>query len=111
MGLIRYKNIWERKKKMALINEIGVTKVIIYFLAINVIAFIAMGIDKWKAKNNAWRIPESTLLSLVLLGGGIGGIAGMYKFRHKTKKPKFFVGFPVILIFEVVAIVYLIIKY
>ena len=27
-----------------------------------------------------------SLLLLVLLGGGIGGIAGMYIFRHKNKK-------------------------
>lgn len=66
-----------------------------------------MGIDKWKAKRGAWRIPEATLLSLVLLGGGIGGIAGMYIFKHKTKKAKFFLGFPIILIAEIVAIVYI----
>ena len=75
------------------------------------IAFLAMGIDKWKAKRGAWRIPEQTLLSLVLLGGGIGGIAGMYTFRHKTKKPRFYIGFPAILIMEIVALIYIIIKY
>ena len=95
---------------MALINEIGLGKIILYLLVINVVAFLAMGLDKWKAKNDAWRIPESTLMSLVLLGGGIGGIAGMYTFRHKTKKPKFYIGFPAILIFEIVACVYILIK-
>lgn len=96
---------------MNVIQTIGVSKVIIYLLLINLIAFLAMGIDKWKAKRGAWRIPEQTLLSLVLLGGGIGGIAGMYTFRHKTKKPRFFIGFPVILIMEIVALVYIIVKY
>ncbi len=95
---------------MSLINEIGIAKIILYILAINIIAFLAMGLDKWKAKNNAWRIPESTLMSLVLLGGGIGGIAGMYTFRHKTKKPKFYIGFPAILIFEIVAAIYILTK-
>ena len=95
---------------MALINEIGLGKIVLYLLAINVVAFLAMGIDKWKAKNNAWRIPESTLMSLVLLGGGIGGIAGMYTFRHKTKKPKFYIGFPAILIFEIIEIRYILTK-
>lgn len=95
---------------MALINTIGLPKIIIYLIVINVIAFLAMGIDKWKAKRNAWRIPEQTLLSLVVLGGGIGGILGMYLFRHKTKKPKFFIGYPVILIAEIAAVIYLIIK-
>ena len=95
---------------MSLINEIGLTKIILYLLVINVVAFLAMGIDKWKAKNDAWRIPESTLMSLVLLGGGIGGIAGMYTFRHKTKKPKFYIGFPAILLFEIVAVIYILTK-
>ena len=95
---------------MPLINSLGLKNVIIYLLCINIIAFLAMGIDKWKAKRNAWRIPEATLMSLVLLGGGIGGIAGMYTFRHKTKKSKFFIGFPAILIIEIVAIVYILIN-
>ena len=95
---------------MSLINEIGLTKIIIYLLLINIVAFLAMGLDKWKAKNDAWRIPESTLMSLVLLGGGIGGIAGMYTFRHKTKKPKFYIGFPAILLFEIVAVIYILTK-
>ena len=95
---------------MSLINEIGLTKIILYLLVINVVAFLAMEIDKWKAKNDAWRIPESTLMSLVLLGGGIGGIAGMYTFRHKTKKPKFYIGFPAILLFEIVAVIYILTK-
>ena len=50
---------------------------------------------------NERRIPEKTLFMLVALGGGIGGIAGMYIFRHKTKKARFIVGFPAILILEI----------
>ena len=95
---------------MPLINALGLKNVIIYLLAINIIAFLAMGIDKRKAKSGAWRIPESTLMSLVLLGGGIGGLAGMYTFRHKTKKPKFFIGFPAILTIEIAAVIYILIN-
>lgn len=87
-----------------------VRNIIIYFLAINIIAFLAMWIDKAKAKKGAWRIKESTLFTLVLLGGGIGGIAGMYTFRHKTKKLYFTIGFPTILICEIILIIYTIIK-
>lgn len=79
---------------------------IIYLIIINIIAFIAMGIDKRKAKYGKFRISESTLFILVLLGGGFGGIIGMYTFRHKTKKPLFKIGFPAILIFEIFVIVY-----
>lgn len=96
---------------MSIIENIGITKILLYLLAINIIAFLAMGIDKWKAKRDAWRIPEQTLMSLVLLGGGIGGIAGMYTFRHKTKKPRFYMGFPMILISEIILAIYLLIKF
>lgn len=99
-----------RKMDMALINEIGITKIIVYLLVVNLIAFLAMWLDKWKAKNEAWRIPESTLMSLALIGGSIGGIAGMYTFRHKTKKPKFYIGMPAILVFEIIAIIYILTK-
>ena len=79
---------------------------IIYLIIINLIAFLAMYIDKKKAKYGKWRISESALFTLVLLGGGIGGIAGMYTFRHKTQKPRFVIGFPAILIFEIFVIIY-----
>lgn len=80
--------------------------IIIYLFFINAIAFCAMYIDKKKAEKGKWRISESTLFTLVLLGGGIGGIAGMYLFRHKTKKIKFTIGFPAILITQIVIIIY-----
>lgn len=87
-----------------------IKNIIIYVLVINIIAFLAMWIDKRRAENGEWRISENGLFTLVLLGGGIGGIAGMYVFRHKTKKLKFSVGFPTILISEIVLIVYYLIK-
>ncbi len=79
-----------------------IRNILIYLVIINLIAFFAMYIDKKRAKWGKWRIKESTLFTLVLLGGGIGGILGMYKFRHKTKKTIFTVGFPAILIIEIV---------
>ena len=92
------------------VEKVGRGKILIYFLIINLIGFLAMAIDKWKAKNNAWRIPENTLFSITVLGGGIGTIAGMYVFRHKTKKPKFTIGMPVILVLEIVLVIYELIK-
>lgn len=94
-----------------LLKLINFKYVIIYILVINLIGFFAMGIDKFKAKKGWWRIPEGTLMMLCLLGGGIGTIAGMYTFRHKTKKMKFTIGMPTILITEIVVIVYFVIKY
>ena len=96
-------------KNVANIIEIlGLRNVIIYIIAINIITFFAMFIDKKKAQHGSYRISEKTLFTLVLLGGGIGGIAGMYIFRHKTQKTKFVVGFPAILIFEIIVSIYFI---
>ena len=59
---------------------------IFYIIGINFLTFILMGWDKYCAKKNYWRISKSNLLSLALLGGGIGEFFGMVTFRHKTKK-------------------------
>ena len=94
-----------------IIKSIGISNFLMYLLVINIVGFLYMGIDKWKAKRNAWRIPEDTLFAITALGGGIGTIAGMYTFRHKTKKAKFTIGLPAILILEIILLVYeLIIK-
>ena len=84
--------------------------VCIYLLIINLIGLLIMYIDKRRAKYGKWRIPEKTLLMVAILGGSIGTIAGMYLFRHKTQKIKFTLGFPVILIAEVVIITYFLLK-
>ena len=93
-----------------LIEILTIKNIVIYLIAINVIGFFAMGIDKNKAKRGAWRIPEKTLFMITVLGGGIGTIAGMYTFRHKTKKLIFTIGMPTILICEIVFIIYLLIQ-
>ena len=84
-----------------------VKNIIIYLIVINLIGFYIMWSDKRKAKWGKWRIPENTLFMVTALGGGIGTIAGMYTFRHKTKKLKFTVGLPAILILEIILGIYL----
>ena len=84
--------------------------IIVYLVAINIIGFLAMFIDKHKAKRGLWRISEKSLFIITLLGGGIGTIAGMYLFRHKTKKLYFTIGFPVIFITEIALIIYWIVE-
>lgn len=91
-----------------LLEIFSVKTIIIYLIIINIIGFLAMWIDKKRAIKGAWRIPENTLLLITVLGGEIGSIAGMYTFHHKTKKLKFTIGFPAILILEVVLFIYLI---
>ncbi len=88
-------------------KEIFTTQnIIIYFLVINIFGFFIMWLDKRKAQKGKWRIPEKTLFIITALGGGIGTIAGMYTFRHKTQKLNFVIGFPFITILEIIAIVY-----
>ena len=99
----------ERKIKM---QEIFTMKnFIIYIISINLIGFFIMWLDKHKARKGSWRIPEKTLFIITAIGGGIGTTAGMFVFRHKTKKLNFLIGFPFITILEIIlAIYYLVIK-
>ena len=87
---------------------IDVKYIITYLLIINLIGFLSMGIDKFKAKRGYWRIPEGTLIMITALGGGIGTLLGMYTFRHKTKKMKFTIGIPTILITEIIIAIFII---
>ena len=74
----------------------------IYLIVINLIGFLAMYMDKRKAKKHAYRIPESTLFTIAAIGGSIGCICGMYTFRHKTKHNSFVYGMPAIFILQVI---------
>ena len=73
----------------------------LYLLIINAVGFLLMLVDKYKARNGLWRIPEATLMGVAALGGSIGSLIGMYLVRHKTQHPKFTVGIPVILIAQI----------
>lgn len=78
-----------------------------YLFVINIITFAAYGLDKHKAVKDKWRIPETALIVLAMLGGSIGALGGMLAFHHKTKKPKFVIGIPLILLVEVLAMILL----
>lgn len=87
--------------------EIPLKNILIYFLVMNIITFLLMGYDKHEAKVNQWRISEKALFLFCLFGGSIGGICGMYAFRHKTQKWYFKIGFPLILIIQIGVIIYM----
>ena len=74
-----------------------------YLVTINALGFLIMLADKEKAKKRLWRIPEATLLTVAALGGSLGCLAGMRLFRHKTRKPKFYLGLPAILAAQLAA--------
>ena len=75
--------------------------ILTYLEIISLAALALMGIDKRRAKRGKWRVPENVLILSAVLGGGIGALAGMYLFHHKTRKRKFTVGIPVILAMQV----------
>ena len=78
-----------------------------YLLAINAVTFIIYGIDKYKAKNAKWRIPEATLLLMTVIGGSVGAWLGMKVWHHKTMHKKFKYGIPAILMIQIALMTYL----
>ena len=102
---------------MKFLQQIGVAtyltpiNVVIYLVAINLTGILIMYVDKRRAKYGKWRIPEKTLLLVAILGGSIGTMVGMHVFRHKTQKLKFVLGFPTILIAEIIFITYFLLHY
>lgn len=59
---------------------------IIYIAVMSLVTFITYGIDKRRAIKKQWRIKESVLLGMALLGGAVGAILAMYGIRHKNRK-------------------------
>jgi len=81
---------------MNILNEL-----LIYLAVINVATFFTYGLDKWKAKKSLWRIRESSLLMLAVLGGSIGAWLGMKVWHHKTQHKKFKYGVPLIILAQI----------
>ncbi|MBR4457119.1 MAG: DUF1294 domain-containing protein [Solobacterium sp.] len=72
------------------------TAVLAAAAAINLAAFVLYGVDKYRAVRSAWRIPEKTLIALAAFGGGAGAYLAMRLFHHKTRKPLFAIGVPLL---------------
>lgn len=77
---------------------------IVYVVAVNVVAFVVYGVDKYKAQKAKWRIRESTLLLLAVIGGSAGAWLGMKICRHKTCHAKFRYGVPAILLIQLTGV-------
>lgn len=67
----------------------------------SILDYVLMGVDKWKAKRERWRVPEKTFFLVAVLGGSLGAILGMYAFHHKTRHWYFKWGLPAILIAQI----------
>ena len=70
----------------------------IALLFVNIVSFIFYGYDKRQAVREGYRIPEKTLLFWAIIGGAFGAFLGMRIFHHKTRKSKFYITVPVLVI-------------
>lgn len=81
-------------------------ELVIGWLAIScLVGFILMGIDKARARDGSWRIPERIFFELAVVGGAFGIVAGSSVFHHKTSKPSFIITIIVVALLWVVALV------
>ena len=76
----------------------------VYFLVLNVISAIVCITDKHRAKTGGFRIPESTLFTLCLMGGSVGMYLTMKSIRHKTRHKRFMIGIPLIIILQILVL-------
>lgn len=80
--------------------------IFIYIININIVTFCLYGIDKRKAKHHQWRIPESTLLLIAMIGGSFGALVAMKLFHHKTKHSRFQILVPFFSIIYLILFIY-----
>ncbi len=78
-----------------------------YIILINAITFITFASDKSAAKGGRRRVPEKTLLGMSFFGGALGGYLSMQLFHQKTRKPRFSVGVPVMLLLQAAILIYI----
>ncbi|MNC17348.1 hypothetical protein D3C75_652240 [compost metagenome] len=75
--------------------------VLLWFVLINIIAYVVMSEDKNKARARRERVPEKTLFLLAFMGGALGIWIAMYRKRHKTRHTSFRIGIPLLLLLNI----------
>ena len=75
--------------------------IILVLLFLNLVTFLVYGWDKRKARKGKWRVSESTLLGLAVIGGSAGAWLGMKYWHHKTLHKKFRYGIPAIIFLQI----------
>ncbi len=78
-----------------------------YLVAVNLAGLLAMWADKRRAVRGARRVPERALMLLALAGGSFGALCGMLLCRHKTQKPKFYIGLPLLLAVQIATVYFI----
>lgn len=76
----------------------------IYLLLTNLVAVIVTIHDKRSAIRGQWRVKERTLMTIAALGGAVAMYLTMLTIRHKTKKPLFMIGIPLMFLLELVVL-------
>lgn len=87
--------------------ELILTSIIAYLFIINLLAIFIVYHDKNAARNHQWRVNESLLFSISIMGGAIGMYLSMKRIRHKTKHKRFMIGLPVIILIHSIVIAYI----
>lgn len=77
-----------------------------YLAIINIVSSFVTLADKRRAVKEKWRISEKTLIILAVLGGSFLEYGTMILIRHKTQHPKFMIGLPLIIFFQIILIAF-----
>jgi len=73
----------------------------ITLLVHNALVAVVFAVDKGLAKRGWRRVSERTLLGLAVCFGAPGALFAMRAVRHKTQKPRFRIGVPLLLLLQV----------
>ncbi len=81
----------------------------LYLFVMSIVTFIVYMVDKRNARrrNDGGRVPETALLTLAFLGGGLGALFAMWFGRHKTRHVQFIIGIPLSIVIWIIVLVLL----
>ena len=79
---------------------------IVYLAAVSLWAVCLVLYDKRAARRGLWRVRERTLMLVSVLGGSVAMLVAMRIIRHKTKHAKFMFGIPVIIVLQIAAVIF-----
>lgn len=83
---------------------LGVVEAIVL---LNALSFALFAVDKKRAADGRWRIPEWVLLLSAAIYGAFGALCGMYFCNHKTHKPLFYITIPLFLLLQTIGTIVL----